>query len=115
MKISSNVCTDMDYVPPFRDRFGLTEVPIFLEDGGVLWNKHPLAVTDSLKKALQSDTPYVLLIHPMHFVINTPYFDYMLEIKQKLSRQEWRETYKNQSRKLPLQRKRNSKLFGRTD
>lgn len=37
MKISSNVCTDMDYVPPFRDRFGLTEVPIFLEDGGFLW------------------------------------------------------------------------------
>ena len=94
MKFSSNVCTDMDYVPPFRDRFGLKEIPIFLEDGGFLWNKHPLMVTSSLKTTLESPIPHVLLIHPMHFVINTPHFDYMVDIKKNLNRQEWKDLTK---------------------
>lgn len=82
MKFSSNICTDMDYVAPFRDRFGLTEIPIFLEDGGFLWNKHSFLVPSSLKKALKSSSPFVILIHPMHFAINTPSFDYMVDIKK---------------------------------
>lgn len=90
MKFSSNTCTDMDYVPPFRDRFGLTEIPIFLEDGGFLWNKRPLSIGPSLRNSLNSSLPHVILIHPMHFAINTPHFDYMVDLKKTLSRQEWR-------------------------
>ena len=29
MLISSNVCTDLEIVTPFKDRFGLWEVPYF--------------------------------------------------------------------------------------
>lgn len=89
MLISSNTCTDLEIVPPFKDRFGLTEVPIFLEDGGYLWRNHPLKVTESLKNTILGPGIKVIIIHPMHFVVNTPHFKYMYGIKQALTRQEW--------------------------
>jgi len=89
MLLSSNMCTDLEMISPFRDRFGLLEVPIFLEDGGYLWNKHPLNMHAKLKNALQAEDIKVLLIHPMHFVLNTPHFNYMYEIKQSMSRSQW--------------------------
>ena len=89
MKISSNVCTDMCLVPPFRDRIGLLEVPIFLEDGGYLWNKYPLQLNEVLHSLCKDPLPKVLLIHPMHFVLNTPNFNFMLDIKQSLDRVDW--------------------------
>lgn len=42
MTISSNVCTDLEMIPPFRNRSGLLEVPIFMEDGGYLHRGHSL-------------------------------------------------------------------------
>src|SRR6056297_3208949 len=42
MKLASNICTDLEIVPPFIDRIGLIQVPIYFEDGGYLWNNHPL-------------------------------------------------------------------------
>lgn len=89
MKISSNVCTDQAYIPPFRDRFGFIEVPIFLEDGGFLWNRHPLEITDNMTSCFHSSQPHLFLIHPMHYVLNTPYFEYMTQIKNSLSRKQW--------------------------
>lgn len=89
MRLSSNVCTDLQQVPPFRDRFGLLEVPIFLEDGGYLWRKHKLEMNPFLEHALACPGIKVIIIHPMHFVINTPHFDYMRSIKQKISREQW--------------------------
>lgn len=89
MKISSNVCTDLEIVPPFKDRFGLLEVPIFLEDGGYLWRKHPLEMTPELKEKIEGVGSKVLLIHPMHFAINTPHFAYMDQIKQSTNRKDW--------------------------
>jgi hypothetical protein len=89
MQISSNVCTDMEILSPFKDRFGLLEVPIFLEDGGYLWQKHPLEITPTLKKKLLQKGLKVLLIHPMHFVLNTPHFEYMVDIKKGITREEW--------------------------
>lgn len=100
MKIVSNVCTDLETIPPFRDRFGLIEVPIFLEDGGYLWNKHPLELSDALKQKLQPSAPQVLLIHPMHFAINTPSFSYMRQIKKSLSREQWRQLSKKDLEQL---------------
>ena len=89
MKISSNVCTDLEIIAPFRDRFGLLEVPIFLEDGGYLWRKHSLEVCPKLRNALIGPEKKVILIHPMHLALNTPHFEYMHTIKQSVSRQEW--------------------------
>lgn len=90
MVISSNVCTDLDIVSPFKDRFGLFEVPVFLEDGGYLWRQHPLEITKELKEKIQGPGIKVLLIHPMHFAINTPHFDYMYQIKQSINRGDWK-------------------------
>lgn len=95
MLISSNVCTDLEIVPPFRDRFGFLEVPIFMEDGGYLYRKHPLEMNAPLEKAILGNGVKVILIHPMHFCLNTPDFSYMSRIKQSLSREAW----KNMSRK----------------
>ncbi len=91
MKISSNVCTDLESLPPFRNRFGLLEVPIFLEDGGYLWRGHPLKMTQVLETKVQEEGDKVLLLHPMHFAVNTPNFSYMARVKQSMSRKEWRE------------------------
>jgi hypothetical protein len=89
MLISSNVCTDLSIVSPFRDRFGMLEVPIFMEDGGYLWQKHSFEIDDSLLALLMQDGVKVITIHPMHFALNTPHFDYMFKIKQSVSRDEW--------------------------
>ena len=89
MTISSNVCTDLETIPPFRSRCGLLEVPIFMEDGGYLQQGHPLHGSLQLDRALLTDGIKVLLLHPMHFALNTPHFDYMVDIKKQLSRTEW--------------------------
>jgi hypothetical protein len=100
MLISSNVCTDLEIVSPFKDRSGLLEVPIFLEDGGYLWRKHPLEITQDLKNALLGQGIKVILVHPMHFALNTPHFNYMYDIKQSVSRGEWRSMTKSTLNKL---------------
>lgn len=89
MRISSNVCTDLEVVAPFKDRFGMLEAPIFLEDGGYLWRKHPLEITKTLKDAVLGEGIKVVLIHPMHFALNTPHFSYMYDIKRSVGREEW--------------------------
>jgi hypothetical protein len=100
MLISSNVCTNLESINPFQDRFGLLEVPIFLEDGGYLWQKHPLKITTVLKKAIANPGPKVILIHPMHFVVNTPHWDYMRSIKESTNRKRWNQMTTSQLDKL---------------
>lgn len=89
MTVSSNVCTDLESVVPFRDRFGLLEVPIFLEDGGYLFRRHPLDGASAVADLLDTAAPKVFAIHPMHFSVNTPRFEYMVEIKRAVSRSTW--------------------------
>lgn len=89
MRLSSNVCTDLALVPPFRTRIGLLECPIFLEDGGYLLQKHPLRIEDGLSGLLMAAGLKVLTVHPMHFALNTPSFDFMATIKRSASREEW--------------------------
>ncbi len=93
--ISSNVCTDLEIVSPFRDRFGLLEVPIFLEDGGYLWRKHPLKISRELTSLILGKGTKVIIIHPMHFCLNTPNFSYMYDIKQSFTRHQWKNMPKN--------------------
>lgn len=89
MLISSNVCTDLEVVSPFKNRFGILEVPVFFEDGGFLWRGYSLAINEKLENAIRDPREKVLLIHPMHFVINTPNFEYMVKIKRSLDRYQW--------------------------
>lgn len=91
MRVCSNVCTDLEALPPFVERSGLLEVPISLEDGGYLLRKYPLEYHDRLEAAFTAAGTRVLVIHPMHFAVNTPHFGYMKEIKQSFSREAWNE------------------------
>lgn len=100
MLLSSNVCTDLEIVPAFHNRFGLLEVPIFMEDGGYLWRQHPLYLTDKTEQLIKNDGRKVLLIHPMHFAINTPNFNYMYDIKQSVSRFQWNNLTHNKLKQL---------------
>ncbi len=89
MLLSSNVCADLEIIPSFKNRFGITELPIFMEDGGYLWRNHPLEITEELENKIKNDKTKTILIHPMHFCINTPHFKYMHDIKRSVSRGEW--------------------------
>ena len=100
MVISSNTCTDLEIIAPFKNRFGNLEVPIFLEDGGYLWRKHQLKITSSLQSKILQSFPKVIIIHPMHFVLNTPNFNYMYEIKRSLQREEWQNLPQETIKKL---------------
>lgn len=83
MKISSNICADLEIVQPFIERCGLVEIPIFFEDGGYLRRERALNAT------ITWEGTAVILIHPMHFAINTPHFNYMASIKKNTSREAW--------------------------
>lgn len=87
--ISSNVCTDLESLTPFEDRYGATEVPIFMEDGGYLLRQHTLDGSGRLQDRLREPGVKVLVVHPMHFALNTPHFGYMADIKRSLSRAAW--------------------------
>lgn len=67
MKFASNICTDLEVVPPFRDRCGVLQFPVFLEDGAYLRRGHPLAPGGDLEAQVATQGLHVLLIHPMHF------------------------------------------------
>jgi hypothetical protein len=89
-RISSNVCTDLEVLPRFADRYGCLEVPIFMEDGGFLFRGHPLAIEGRLARGLEQPGTKVVVVHPMHFALNTPHFDYMAAIKRRTTRERWR-------------------------
>ena len=88
IKYESNVCTLMDIVPPFLHRSKTISFPIFWEDGAFLYYSENFDF-DLMEKQLLSPGLKVINIHPMHLMLNTPYFKYTREIKDCLSREEW--------------------------
>ena len=84
----SNVCTLMDVVPPFLHRSKTISFPIFWEDGAYLYNYDGFDY-DAFHRQLMRPGLKVINIHPMHLMLNTPYFKYTREIKDSLSREEW--------------------------
>jgi len=89
MKACSNVCTDLEVVTPFRNRCGLLEVPIYMEDGSYLRNGHSLDDAGCLTQGALPSVPRVLLIHPMHLRLNSPSFEFMRSIKDRLGKRAW--------------------------
>lgn len=87
-RYESNLCTDMDVVPPFLHRSGMVCFPVFFEDGAYIYHGYEMnfnAVQDRFsRKGLK-----VINMHPMHYALNTPYFKYTREIKDSLTRDEW--------------------------
>ena len=103
MKCESNVCTNLETIPPFENRNGLLEIPIFYEDGSYLLNNNVLDINSIPGKKFFEGTENdikTILIHPMHFVINTPNWKYMSDIKNKISRKEWNSLNKHQIKKI---------------
>lgn len=88
IQYESNICMLMDVIPPFLHRSNTINFPIFWEDGAYLYYIKNFDLTD-MKRQLETPGLKVLNLHPMHFMLNTPYFSYTREIKDKLSRDEW--------------------------
>lgn len=104
-KYSSNICTDLQCVKPFYNRVGLMEIPIFMEDGGFMYQKHTLCLSE-ITKNIPDDTSHTLvfLFHPMHIAFNSNNFHDMKVLKQNLKTNEYQnintsfiEKRKNQS------------------
>lgn len=84
----SNLCTNMDIVLPFLHRSGLVSFPVYFEDGAYIINNKELVFDHAVHK-FETKGLKVINIHPMHYALNTPYFLYTREIKDRLSRNEW--------------------------
>lgn len=84
----SNLCTNMEIVDPFIQRSGMICFPVFLEDGAYVIRSEKLDFEPVKQKFMQNGLK-VINMHPMHYALNTPYFQYTREIKDRLTRQEW--------------------------
>lgn len=84
----SNICTLMDILPPFLHRSQTVSFPIFWEDGAYLYNYKGFDY-DAFWERFKKPGLKVVNMHPMHLMLNTPYFKYTREIKDRLSREEW--------------------------
>jgi hypothetical protein len=104
-KYSSNICTDLQYVQPFINRVGLLSIPLFMEDGGFLLQKHNLCLKTILDKLPNKGT-VVFLFHPMHLAFNSSDFDTMKTLKNTITIEE----YQNIS--LDTIEKNSNKSFG---
>lgn len=62
--------------------------PIFWEDGAYLYNYDGFDYGTFYHRFMCQGLK-VINMHPMHLMLNTPYFKYTREIKDSLSREEW--------------------------
>lgn len=86
----SNICTLMDILPPFLHRSRTVSFPIFWEDGSYLYYyKGIMENYNTFMGRFNKPGLKVINIHPMHLMLNTPYFSYTREIKDELSREQW--------------------------
>ena len=89
MMASSNVCTDLNPMMPFTHRSGMIEIPISFEDGGYMERGHDLSDNGKVLQLISESEIFVIVLHPMHFVLNTPNFQWMRKLKDRTSRQHW--------------------------
>lgn len=87
-RYESNLCTRFEIVKPFIHRSGMISFPVFFEDGGFIQFGHDLDFCNTLCLYKQKGIKTVNF-HPMHFMLNTPYFQYTRKIKDSVSRESW--------------------------
>lgn len=85
----SNLCTFLDIVEPFVHRSGLIRFPIYFEDGAYLLHNRNLNFREVQNYLFNRNGLMIINLHPMHIVLNTPTYNYMRKIKDKLSRKTW--------------------------
>lgn len=88
IKYESNLCTMLNVMMPYIHRSGMVSFPVFLEDGAYLYHNLDLRF-NNVKNIFAEDGLKVINIHPMHLILNTPYFKYMRDIKDSVSREKW--------------------------
>lgn len=86
----SNVCTNMDLVEPFIQRSGMICFPVFFEDGAYILHSDKICFKNEKYKFIERGLK-VINIHPMHYALNTPFFQYTRKIKDRVTRKEWNE------------------------
>lgn len=109
-KYSSNVCTDLQYVPPFKTRCGLLEFPIFFEDGGFI-KFHSITNAESVISRMDDKNGiYVFNFHPIHIALNSCDFNVSRRIKDELSPERY-----HALTMLDIECARNTKKYGIAD
>ena len=109
LRYDSNICTLLEIVTPFRHRSKMISFPVFFEDGA--WLYHNLSLDFQANISLFDQVGFKIInIHPMHFVLNTPYFRYMRDIKDRLPRDQW-----NSLTERDIQALQNKKQIGIQD
>lgn len=86
---SSNICTDLEPVSPFKDRCGLVQFPIFMEDGGYL-KYHGIPHIEDIQKKIVADGIYVFNFHPIHLALNSSDFSHIRKLKDTMSPESYR-------------------------
>lgn len=88
-KLSSNTVSVLQpYLQAILHESGLLEFPIFFEDGTQLYTKMELEIGQYLAN-FTSPGIKIISFHPMNFVCNPPTLQYMRNIKDTLSREEY--------------------------
>lgn len=100
IKVSSNVCTDLNPVAPFIHRSGMLEIPIAFEDGCYLERGHHLEDYHKILQLISESEIFVMVLHPMHFVLNTPHYQWMRDIKDSTSRDRWNKLTTDEANQL---------------
>lgn len=85
---SSNICTNLIYIPPFITRNNMIEFPVFFEDGGFLLQNKNIDFS-KIKNKLPSSGYLVFNFHPMHIVFNSNAFNFMRNLKDSISRSDY--------------------------
>lgn len=109
-KYSSNVCTDLQCLPPFMARCGLIEFPIFFEDGGFLKYHGTPNFQTVLARMKNPDGIYIFNFHPIHIALNSCDFGTSRALKDSLSSAQYRALSMQDIFKV-----RNSKKYGISD
>ncbi len=87
-KYSSNVCTNLSYIPPFKTRDNMIEFPVFCEDGGFLL-QNKIIDFSKIKDKLPLSGYVVFNFHPMHLAFNSNDFNFMRNLKDSISRSDY--------------------------
>ncbi len=90
IKCSSNICSMMENVPPYVHRCGNISFPVYFEDGAYLLQNMDLNFSKVKGDFFAAGGLKVINVHPMHMMLNTPYFKYTRDVKDRLTRDEWR-------------------------
>lgn len=89
IRFDSNECSMMDLVEPYIHRSGMLRLPVFFEDGGLLWSGTEPDFAANGEKYFARNGLKVLDLHPIHFALNVPTLEYYRHVGDTLPRQEY--------------------------